>query len=78
MKTLGKWLIAIIYCVWCVVVAGVLIGETDPNVQLTLVDFVVIKLLAFAAIYTTYCVGRFCYHNQLFPQAICGTKGGAA
>lgn len=76
MKTLGKWLIALIYATWCAIVAGMLIGEADPNAQLTLADFIVIKCMAICSLYATYRLGAFCYRHQLFPHSFCGMKGG--
>lgn len=78
MKTLGKWLIALIYATWCGIVLCLLIGEVDTNAQLNIVEFVVIKLMAICSLYAAYRLGAYCYRHQLFPPTMCGTKGGKA
>lgn len=65
-----QWLLTASFVSWSAVLLVIIVGEDNPEAQLSLFDFLVIKAMAFCSAYATYKAFVWCYEHYLFPKCI--------
>lgn len=65
-----QWAITAALCAWCCILAIVIFGEESAEMQLSLFEFFVLKLMAAGAAYATYKMAGWCYRKGLLPAVV--------
>ncbi len=65
-----QWLLVVAFVAWFTILLVVIIGEDNPDMPLSIMDFFLIKIMAGCSVYTTYKAGAWCYYHDYFPAIV--------
>lgn len=66
-----QWLLVAAFVAWSTIVFVVIVGEDSPEMQLSLFDFFLLKVMGLCSAYSTYKAGEWFYRRSYFPDIVC-------
>lgn len=67
---ISQWLLLAMFFAWGTILTILICGDINPEMPLTLFDFLCMKIMAGMSMYTTYKVGEWCYHKGYLPPLV--------
>ena len=69
-KAIWKWALTAAFVGWACVLMVVIFGEDTKDCPISLIEFIVIKIMGIGSAYSTYKAGEWCYKRHLFPTLV--------
>lgn len=69
-QAIGKWALTAAFLGWACVLMVVIFGEYTKDCPISLIEFMVIKIMGICSAYSTYKVCEWLYTRNLFPTLV--------